>query len=112
MAADTVTGSRPHAVKRGTTPATIGNVRRVNIPDWTRGYTVEAPKGGFDLKVAWVGTDDTPIGSAQYVDVYAGAGPREFPASEGRERAQVTAIYIASVGVSADYVVEAEAIQR
>lgn len=112
MAAVTVTGSRPYAQLRSTTPATPDDLREVVLLDWTRAYTVEAPVGGANLKVALVGTDGAAIGAVAYVDVYVGTGPRPFIASEGRERAQYTSIYIASLTADAPFVIEAEAKPR
>ncbi len=100
MSADTVTGPKPYAQKRGTTPSTIGIVRQVIMPDWHKGFTVEAPAGGSPLKMAISGTDDQAIGS-DFVDIIVGAGPRLFPV-------HAPSIYIASTVASADYVVEAE----
>ena len=111
--ADTVNAAlRPYAQLRGTTDVTPDDLLEIILPPWTRVYTVEAPTGGSNLKVARVGTDGAAIGAAEYVDVVAGAGPREFIASEGRQAAEYTSIFIASLAISAPYVVEAEAAGR
>ena len=103
---------RPYAVKRGTTPSTIGNARQITLPAWTRTFTVEAPSGGSALKVSRSGTTDDAAIDADYVDVAVGAGPREFIASSGQQAAEITSIYVASTGASAAFVVEAEATER
>ena len=111
MAAVTVPGERPYAQLRTTSPAGAGTTREVILPDWTRTFTVEAPAGGNNLQVAVEGTDEGAL-DANYVDVIAGAGPREFIASEGRGKALITSIFVASTGASQDFVVEAEAQER
>ncbi len=111
--ADTVPAAlRPYSALRGTCDATPDDLLEVILPPWTRVFTVEAPAGGSNLKVARVGVDEAPIGAAQFVDVVAGAGPREFIASEGRQAAEYTSIFLASLVTLAPYVVEAEAMTR
>ena len=103
---------RPYSALRGTCDATPDDLLEIILPPWTRIYTVESPAGGSNLKVVRVGVDGAAIGSAEFVDVIAGAGPREFIASEGREEAAYTSIFLASLVTLAPYVVEAEAMTR
>lgn len=111
--ADTVPAAlRPYSALRGTCDANPDDLVEIILPPWTRVYTVEAPAGGSDLKVARVGVDGDAIGGAEYVDVVAGSGPREFIASEGRQSAEYTSIFLASLVTLAPYVVEAEAATR
>ena len=111
--ADTVPAAlRPYSALRGTCDATPDDLLEIILPPWTRVYTVEAPVGGSNLKVVRVGADGDAIGAAEYVDVIAGAGPRQFVASEGRQAAQYTSIFLASLVTVAPYVVEAEAAER
>jgi hypothetical protein len=91
-------------------PAVADNARELTIPSWASTFTVEAPAGGADLKVAITGTDDAAIVAA-FVDVVAGNGPREFSAGfPGHGR--VDAIFVASATGSAAYIAEAEAEAR
>ena len=109
----TISGPPPWQPLRGTTDATIGDVIEIVLPPWARVFTVEAPAGASNLKVARTGTVGDPIVS-NFVDVIAGAGPREFIASGGQQSNQFSAdtIFIASVGSSTDFVVEAESAKR
>lgn len=109
MAAVTVEDTSPYAVLRTTAPADIGKTRRVNLPPWVQSFTVEAPAGGSDLQVAVQGTDEGALTAAKFVDVYTGAGPRRFSAYGGGQAGQIKVIFIASLGASAAFVVEAMA---
>ena len=102
---------RPYTITRSTVSATPNAAREVILPPWARTFTIEAPPGGVALKVARTGADEVTI-AADYVDVVAGAGPREFVASSGQQSAEITSVFVASVGVSAVFVVEAEAAER
>ena len=101
----------PYTIKRSTTDATPDDLLEVILPSWTRTYTVESPTGGSNLKVARTGTDGAAIGT-DFVDVVAGAGPRVFVASAGQQSNQLVSIFIASTGISAIFIVEAEAATR
>lgn len=112
MAADTIPDALPpYQILRSTTSSTPLNSREVILPLWARTFTVEAPAGGTDLRVAVSGSDETPIG-ANYVDVVAGAGPREFICSVSRGTNLISSFFVASTGASVDYAAEAEAQAR
>ncbi len=103
--------SPPYGVLRTSTPAVADNLREVLLPWWTRVYTVEVPPGGTDVKVTRQGVDDAAIGS-DYVDVFAGAGPRQFSFTGVRTSTASTSIFVASDPGNSDFIVEAEAAAR
>ena len=109
----TISGPPPWQPLRGTTDATIGDVTQIILPTWARVFTVEAPTGASNLKVARTGTDGDAI-VANFVDVVAGAGPRVFITSGGQQSNEFAAesIYIASVGSATAFIVEAESARR
>jgi len=110
MAADVFPHTEPYSILRSAVPAVADNAREVLIPSWAAAFTIEAPVGGSDLKVAITGADDAAI-SADYVDVVAGNGPREFSAGYPGH-GSVISVFVASATGSAVFIAEAEAEAR
>ena len=101
----------PYGILRTSTPAGADDVREVLLPWWTEEYTVEVPPGGTDVKVARQGVDDDPMGAA-FVDVIAGAGPRQFTLASKPTSTSATSIFVASDPGDSAFVVEAEVAKR
>ena len=106
--------AQTYGVLRGATvitPAVADEAVEVELPTWTRIFTVETL--GTDIKVHVRGTDGAAIGTI-FTDVASGAGPRVYSITDGRSRAGDPAtgvgpkIYVASDPAGVLFVVEAQ----